>query len=227
MVCVQAKGLGVPITVFVHKTGALNDQAVLDRIAAIIRKRARIPGSPVIRRISGLDHAVVGMSRSWIFWMFGSTPVARMVSCWRTGTIWGWPPTFTWKGPISTAVGFNRRCWKVTAPGSRQGRLDPWLRHGGRRQKMSKSLGNIVSPQDVTNRFSRYPETMGRRVRLFDDLRIGAEILKRHADVYRRLRLLLRYVLGNLNGFQVRKAAGKRNAGIGTLGARSFEGHGR
>ena len=34
-----------------------------------------------------------------------------------------------------------------------------------------------------------------------EDLRIGPEILKQHADVYRRLRNTLRFLLGNLNGF--------------------------
>ena len=34
-----------------------------------------------------------------------------------------------------------------------------------------------------------------------EDLRIGPEVLKRHADIYRRLRNTLRFVLGNLEGF--------------------------
>jgi isoleucyl-tRNA synthetase len=34
-----------------------------------------------------------------------------------------------------------------------------------------------------------------------EDLRIGPEILKSHSDIYRRLRNTLRYLLGNLNGF--------------------------
>ncbi|MDP6173952.1 MAG: class I tRNA ligase family protein, partial [Rhodospirillales bacterium] len=34
-----------------------------------------------------------------------------------------------------------------------------------------------------------------------EDLRIGPEIIKSHADIYRRLRNTLRFLLGNLNGF--------------------------
>ena len=34
-----------------------------------------------------------------------------------------------------------------------------------------------------------------------EDLRIGPEILKYHADIYRRIRNTLRYLLGNLDGF--------------------------
>ncbi len=70
-------------------------------------------------------------------------------------------------------------------------------------QKMSKSLGNIVSPQEVL-------ESHGADIlRLWvvgsdysKDLRIGPEILKVHTDIYRRLRNTLRYLLGNLNGFE-------------------------
>ncbi|MGE5546109.1 MAG: isoleucine--tRNA ligase [Solirubrobacterales bacterium] len=69
-------------------------------------------------------------------------------------------------------------------------------------RKMSKSLGNVVSPQDVVS-------TMGADIlRLWvigsdysDDLRIGPEILKTQVDIYRRLRNTLRYLLGALDGF--------------------------
>ena len=70
-------------------------------------------------------------------------------------------------------------------------------------QKMSKSLSNIVSPQDVVDRHG------ADILRLWvvgsdysEDLRIGADILKHHADIYRRLRNTLRFILGNLNGFE-------------------------
>ncbi len=69
-------------------------------------------------------------------------------------------------------------------------------------RKMSKSLGNIVSPQDVIR------QSGADILRLWvmtsdyaDDLRIGPEILKVNADAYRKLRNTLRYMLGALNGF--------------------------
>jgi len=68
--------------------------------------------------------------------------------------------------------------------------------------KMSKSLGNVVSPQDVCN-------DMGADIfRLWsatsdytEDLRIGPEILKSSSDLYRRIRNTLRFLLGALDGF--------------------------
>lgn len=69
-------------------------------------------------------------------------------------------------------------------------------------RKMSKSRGDAVSPQTVTN-------SIGADVlRLwvvssdyYEDLRVGPEILKRQQDIYRRYRNTLRYLLGALVGF--------------------------
>ncbi|HEY0202843.1 MAG TPA: isoleucine--tRNA ligase [Acetobacteraceae bacterium] len=69
-------------------------------------------------------------------------------------------------------------------------------------RKMSKSLGNVTAPQEVTDK-------MGADIlRLWvvnsdvsEDLRIGPEILKQQAELYRRLRNTLRWLLGSLDGF--------------------------
>jgi isoleucyl-tRNA synthetase len=69
-------------------------------------------------------------------------------------------------------------------------------------RKMSKSLGNVVSPQDVM-------KTLGADIiRLWvaatdyrGEMGVSDEILKRVADSYRRIRNTARYLLANLNGF--------------------------
>ncbi|BAK83676.1 isoleucine--tRNA ligase [Komagataeibacter medellinensis] len=69
-------------------------------------------------------------------------------------------------------------------------------------RKMSKSLGNVIAPQDVN-------DTLGADIlRLWvmnsdtnEDLRIGKEILKQQGELYRRLRNTLRWLLGALDGF--------------------------
>jgi len=69
-------------------------------------------------------------------------------------------------------------------------------------RKMSKSLGNVTAPQEVNDKYG------ADILRLWvmnsdtsEDLRIGPEILKQQAELYRRLRNTLRWVLGSLDGF--------------------------
>ncbi len=70
-------------------------------------------------------------------------------------------------------------------------------------RKMSKSLGNVVAPQDVMK------ESGADILRMWvaasdyaDDLRIGKEILKTTVDTYRKLRNTLRWLLGSLHHFR-------------------------
>ncbi|MDD2705613.1 MAG: isoleucine--tRNA ligase [Acidocella sp.] len=69
-------------------------------------------------------------------------------------------------------------------------------------RKMSKSLGNVTAPQEVNDKYG------ADILRLWvmnsdtsEDLRIGPEILKQQAELYRRLRNSLRWILGSLDGF--------------------------
>nr|WP_243448373.1 isoleucine--tRNA ligase [Candidatus Thiosymbion oneisti] len=69
-------------------------------------------------------------------------------------------------------------------------------------EKMSKSKGNVVRPQDVM-------KTLGADIiRLWvaatdyrGEMSVSDEILKRTADAYRRIRNTARFLLANLNGF--------------------------
>jgi isoleucyl-tRNA synthetase len=68
--------------------------------------------------------------------------------------------------------------------------------------KMSKSLGNVVAPQDVIKQSGADILRMWVCASDYaDDLRIGPEILKTTADTYRRLRNTLRFMLGSLAHF--------------------------
>ena len=70
-------------------------------------------------------------------------------------------------------------------------------------KKMSKSLGNVMSPQKVVG-------TLGADIlRLWvassdysNEMTVSDEILKRSADSYRRIRDTARFMLANLNGFK-------------------------
>jgi len=69
-------------------------------------------------------------------------------------------------------------------------------------RKMSKSLGNVVAPQKVMN--SLGADVLRLWVSATDyanEMSVSDEILKRMADSYRRMRNTLRFLLGNLHGF--------------------------
>ena len=69
-------------------------------------------------------------------------------------------------------------------------------------EKMSKSRGNVVAPQEVIARFGA--EVLRLWVAASDyagDLRISENILAQQAEAYRRIRNTLRFILGNLAGF--------------------------
>src|SRR5712671_6612236 len=70
-------------------------------------------------------------------------------------------------------------------------------------RKMSKSLGNVVAPQDVIKQSGADILRMWVCASDYaDDLRIGPEILKTTVETYRKLRNTLRWMLGNLAHFR-------------------------
>ncbi|MBF0124463.1 MAG: class I tRNA ligase family protein, partial [Magnetococcales bacterium] len=80
------------------------------------------------------------------------------------------------------------------------------LTHGfvvdGKGRKMSKSLGNVVAPEKIIQHYGA--DILRMWVTAEDyagDIRISNEILDGLADAYRRIRNTLRFLLGNLDGF--------------------------
>jgi isoleucyl-tRNA synthetase len=69
-------------------------------------------------------------------------------------------------------------------------------------RKMSKSLGNVVAPQDVIRQSGADILRMWVGASDYaDDLRIGPEILKTTVETYRKLRNTIRWMLGSLAHF--------------------------
>lgn len=69
-------------------------------------------------------------------------------------------------------------------------------------RKMSKSIGNVISPQKVVNDLGA--DVLRLMVAATDfsgDMAVSDEILKRTADSYRRIRNTARFMLSNLDGF--------------------------
>ncbi len=84
------------------------------------------------------------------------------------------------------------------------------LTHGyvvdGQGRKMSKSVGNVVAPGEVIEKYG------AEILRLWvasedyrDDVKVSDEILKQVSDAYRKIRNTIRYLLSNLSDFQSEK----------------------
>ena len=209
----RQRAWGVPITVFAHrKTGEpLRDPAVVERVAAAVERDGAdiwFSAEPAQFLGNAYDPAEWEKVTDIIEVWFDSGSTHAFVLEQR--------PELEWPADLYLEGSDQHRGWfqssLIEACGTR-GRA-PYkavLTHGffmdeeGR--KMSKSLGNVIAPQEIIERSgadilrvwavgSDYTE----------DIRIGSEILKHHTDVYRRLRNTLRYLLGALDGYSVAEA---------------------
>ncbi|WP_425283514.1 isoleucine--tRNA ligase [Methyloceanibacter superfactus] len=92
----------------------------------------------------------------------------------------------------------------LEACGTRARAFDAIVTHGfvmdeQGRNKMSKSLGNVVAPQDVIRQSgAEILRIWAMSSDYSEDIRFGPEIVKANVDSYRRLRNTLRFLLGNL-----------------------------
>lgn len=199
---------GVPIALFVHKeTGEiLKDQAVMDRIyQAFTAHGSDCWFNDDLQHFMGNDHnaedydAVYDILDVW----FESGSTHRYVLEKR--------PELTWPADLYLEGSDQHRGWFQSSLLVATGHGDeaPYktvLTHGfivdDKGKKMSKSLGNTLSIPDMIKQFGVDI------IRLWlvstdytEDIRVSNDILKQHAETYRKLRNCWRYILGNLDGF--------------------------
>ncbi|OJX68641.1 isoleucine--tRNA ligase [Magnetospirillum sp. 64-120] len=205
----RQRAWGVPITVFVDKRNGqpLRDPAVMERIVSAFKEEGSDAWytSPASRFL-GNEHNPDNFEQIFdvldVWFDSGSTHAFVLEDGEWGDTIW--PASLYLEGSDQHRGWFHSSL--LEACGTRgRAPYEAVLTHGfvldedGR--KMSKSLGNVVSPQDVVGK-------QGADIlRLWvvgsdysDDLRIGPEIIKTQVDVYRRLRNTLRYLLGAVDG---------------------------
>ncbi|TNE40275.1 MAG: isoleucine--tRNA ligase [Alphaproteobacteria bacterium] len=204
----RQRAWGVPITVFTHKeTGELlRDEKVNERIASITEEEGADAwfDSPASRFLGNdYDASEYEMAKDILDVWFdsGSTHAFTLEA----------RPELQWPASLYLEGTDQHRGWfhssLLESCGTRgRAPYDAVLTHGfvmdGQGRKMSKSLGNVVAPQKVI-------EQNGADIlRLWvvasdysEDMRIGNEIVKGQVDSYRRLRNTLRFILGNLDGW--------------------------
>ncbi len=204
----RQRAWGVPIAVFVNKktNEPLRDPAVMERIAKAFEEQgadAWFEGDQ--RRFLGNDYdpndyeAVTDILDVW----FDSGCTHTFVL--ENNPDLKWPASLYLEGSDQHRGYFHSSLLESCGTRGRAP-YDAVLTHGftldEQGRKMSKSLGNVTAPQEVWNEYG------ADILRLWvvgtdyvQDQRIGKEILKQHGDAYRRLRNTLRYLLGNLEGF--------------------------
>ena len=197
---------GVPLPIFISKkTGKpLADEKVLEGIAKIFEEEgsdtwfARQPQDFLGKHYNANDYEQVkDIVEVW----FDSGSTHSYVLDKRSEL--AWPADLYLEGSDQHRGWFHssllESCGtKGTAP------FQNILCHGfvvdGKGQKMSKSLGNVVMPEEVIKNFG------ADILRLWvvasdysEDLKIDKAILNQHAESYRKIRNTLRFLLGNLN----------------------------
>ncbi|MGQ9366959.1 isoleucine--tRNA ligase [Azospirillum sp. ST 5-10] len=201
----RQRAWGVPIAVFVRKADGrlLCDPAVYERIAAIFEAEgsdawfARDPQDFLGNAHRADDFEQI---RDIVDVWFESGSTHSFVLEQR--------PELAWPASLYLEGSDQHRGWfhssLLESCGTRgRAPYDAVLTHGftldEQGRKMSKSLGNVVAPQEVCDKFG------ADILRLWvvgtdytEDQRIGPEIIKYQADLYRRLRNTLRYLLGAL-----------------------------
>ncbi|MET4700932.1 isoleucyl-tRNA synthetase [Constrictibacter sp. MBR-5] len=204
----RQRAWGVPIPVFVHReTGKiLCDQAVFDRVGQAFEEEggdAWFSSDPSRFLGNAYDPEDYEQVRDIVEVWFESGSTHAFVLEQR--------PDLQWPASLYLEGSDQHRGWfhssLLESCGTRgRAPYDAVLTHGfvldQNGEKMSKSKGNVTAPQEVVGQYgadilriwvvgSDYSE----------DLRIGPAILKHQADLYRRVRNTLRYLLGALDGF--------------------------
>ena len=196
---------GVPLPIFVNKKTQqpLRDQKVIDRIAKIYEKE----GSDCwftdeSKRFLGKDHnpeeyeKLNDIVEVW----FDSGSTHSFVLEKRKDL--KWPADMYLEGSDQHRGWFHSSLLESCGTRGRAP-FDTILSHGfvvdGKGLKMSKSAGNVISPEEILKNYGA--DILRSWVASSDyseDLRIDKNILVQHAESYRKIRNTFRFILGNI-----------------------------
>ena len=200
---------GVPLPLFINKkTGQpLRDEKIINRIADIYEKEGSntwFTEDP--QRFLGEEYSsddfeqVKDVVEVWFD--SGSTHAF----CLEQRPDLKWPASMYLEGSDQHRGWFHSSL--LESSGTRgQAPYESVLTHGfvvdGKGRKMSKSLGNVISPDEILKQYgvdilrlwvvaSDY----------YDDLKLDKGILQSQAESYRRIRNTFRFLIGNLNNYK-------------------------
>ncbi|HEY6049461.1 MAG TPA: class I tRNA ligase family protein, partial [Sphingomicrobium sp.] len=205
----RQRAWGVPIALFVERKSGelLVDREVNQRIVEAFRKEGvdawDADNAPVfLGNRNAQDYEMVTDILD-VWFDSGCTHVFTLES--------GQWPEERWPADIYVEGSDQHRGWfqssLLESCGTRgRAPYNAVLTHGftmdARGMKMSKSLGNTVSPLDLMKEYGAdILRLWALSVDFTEDHRIGKEILAGVADQYRKLRNTFRYLLGALDGF--------------------------
>ena len=203
----RQRAWGVPIAVFVEKrTGTLlRDDAVMARVIEVFTAEGADAwyASPASRFL-GPDHDPDDYEQVRdivdVWFESGCTNVFTLIDRGLP-----WPADLYLEGSDQHRGWFQSSL--LEGIGSRgQAPFRAILTHGftldEQGRKMSKSVGNVVAPQKVIDEYGAdILRLWVMNSDVTEDQRVGREILKQQAELYRRLRNTLRWLLGSLDGF--------------------------
>ena len=201
----RQRSWGVPLPIFVNKKTKepLRDQKVIDRIANIYEKEGSdcwFTDDP--KRFLGEDYNVADYNKltDIVEVWFDSGSTHSFVLEKREDL--KWPADMYLEGSDQHRGWFHSSLLESCGTRGRAP-FDSILSHGfvvdGKGMKMSKSAGNVISPENILKNYGA--DILRAWVASSDyaeDLRIDNTILTQHAESYRKIRNTFRFILGNL-----------------------------
>ena len=201
----RQRSWGVPLPIFINKKTKepLRDQKVIDRIAEIYEKE-------------GSDCWFVDDSKKFLGENYNETDYEKLTDIVEVWFDSGSTHSFVlekredlkWPADMYLEGSDQHRGWfhssLLESCGTRgRAPFESILSHGfvvdGKGMKMSKSAGNVISPDDILKNYGA--DILRAWVASSDyaeDLRIDNTILAQHAESYRKIRNTFRFILGNL-----------------------------
>jgi len=205
----RQRAWGVPITLFVRPDGSyLADAEVNARIIAAVEQEG-VDAWDEARKAEFLGDAYNAQDFEMVsdildVWFDSGCTHAFVLDSGRWPDL-QWPANLYLEGSDQHRGWFQSSLLQSTATRGRAP-YDQILTHGftmdAKGKKMSKSLGNTISPLKVMEEYGAdIIRLWALSVDFTEDHRIGDEILKGVGDQYRKLRNTFRYLLGALDGF--------------------------